>query len=465
MFAHVSNIGKLKSIGPLSDSRHHYEWMCMRHLFPAMGLLQEWQKPTTPQGPDMEDGRNSPDKGFISDLAFSKDGKHLLAASSNGDVHLFDPNNQKLRATLNISSNAVLKVLFVGEKHFVTASTDNCILLWDIRNTQRAVNALKGHKNLIRTLDYHEPSGKLISSSYDGNVRYWHVASHQVEREDADGEETASYRGILLKCSDLNRIAINWFSEKLLLITSKGVIFSISNLSVEHLMADIRFARFDDSLPLLLSWITPNTSTNRRNTIRIIHSSDYSIDPQFTVSKIHQLTTHPNLPLALVRFSATHRTIYSNKMKDWTSVYKLDQTIPVDDSVICDTVRAYGTDIVEENLVFTHEETRYSTMFEKKSCFSKCGRVIASPDKTGARLLGFSDNLDTPLSARKTQSTTDCSLLSDSSLWSNEPSTLYPVATITRGTDSVMCTRFSETGLLLVLGETEGRVSFHQPHL
>jgi WD40 repeat protein len=430
-----------------------------------MSLLQEWQKPT-PLGQNVEAGRSSPDRGFISDLAFSGDGKHLLAASSNGEVYLFNPNNQKLRTVVSTSDNAALKVLFVGEWYFTTASTDNCIMLWDMRNTHQAINSLRGHKNVIRTLDYHKPTGKLISSSYDGDVRYWHVGSYQVEREEVDREENANYRGILLKCTDLNRIAINWCSEKLLLVTSKGVIFSISNLSIDHLKNDIPYARLDDTLPLLLSWITPNTSTNRRNTIRIIHSNDYSVNPQFTVSKIHHLTTHPVLPLALIRFSGTQKTLYSNKMKDWTTIYRLDQTIPVDDNVICDTLRAYGTDIVEENLIFASEETRYATMFEKRSCFSKCGRVVASPHKTGVRLLAFSEQLDTPLLARKAHPD-NFSVLSASSLWCDEPSSMCVVATIARETDSVMCAQFSEagSGFLLALGEMEGRVSFHQPHL
>lgn len=100
-------------------------------------------------------------------------------------------------AVINVSDTAALRVLFAGDRNFVTASADHSILLWDIRNVRQAVNCLKGHTNLIRTLDYHESSNKLISSSYDGSVRYWHLPSYHVEREDADTKETASYRGVM----------------------------------------------------------------------------------------------------------------------------------------------------------------------------------------------------------------------------------------------------------------------------
>lgn len=83
--------------------------------------------------------------------------------------------------------------------------------------------------------------------------------------------------------------------------------------------------------------------------LRIINSDDYSIDPQFTVSKIHQLTTHPKLPLALIRFSAKQKTLYSNKARDWTSIM-LDLTIPLHDTL--DALKAYRTNTTEDNLLF-----------------------------------------------------------------------------------------------------------------
>lgn len=100
--------------------------------------------------------------------------------------------------------------------------------------------------------------------------------------------------------------------------------------------------------------------------------------------------------------------------------------------------------------------------YSKKSCFSKCGRVVASPDKNGIRLLAFSEKLDTPMSARK-MLLANFDVHSKSSLWSYKPNSMYTIATIARDTDSVMCTQFSEAaGLLLAVGEAEG---FHQPQL
>ncbi len=452
-------------IGPVSDSSHNQDLRWLRLLYPRMSVYKEWQK----SGPELEeDGRSTPHDGFISDLAFSKDGRKLLAGSSNGDAYLCDPNTHKFAAVIKASEDSTLRVLFVGDRNFVTAATDNSIKLWDVRNTQTSINTLNGHTNFVRSLDYDESSCKLISSSYDFNIRYWHVPSYQIKREEneTDSDESTNYRGIFFKCPDITLTAISWHCSKMLCINSRGALYAINNLDLDHLKEDMKYARFDNTLPLLLSWITPNASTTRRNSLKIIDSSEYNVNPQYSVSKVHHLAVHPTLPVAMIRFSTSYKTLYSSKMKDWTSVYKLDSNLSVNDLSKFNTVKAFGSDILEENLLFASEETRYCTMFEKKPSFSKCGRVLASPEKNGVCLLGFSEKLKMPLTLDDTPSMLGPSMLGTAAgTWTHEPNKMHTIATIPRETDSVMCTRFSEVGLQLAVGETCGRISFHQPRI
>lgn len=482
MFASIRENQHKLYRGPVSDSTHQREWHCLRLLYPAMCPCREWQcRPTGPS--PSESGHGIPEEdeeedGFISDLAFSEDGRNLLAASSSGRAYLFDPNMHRLLFSVNVSSDPTLKVKFVSSRNFITASADNVIRLWDVRDLRKPVNALRGHKNLIRSLDYEQESCMLISSSYDCSVRYWHLPSYQLGRregepeEEVDSEESSGYRGVLFACPDLNQVTVSWCSRKLLCINSKGVIFVVSNLDTTHLKEDVKFAQFNSTLPLLLSWILPNTSSNRRNSLKIIDSNDYNTSPQYSVSKIHHLDTHPHLPVAMIRFSSSHRTQYSNRSRDLTSVYKLDHAHPVSDVCKLDMVKAYGTDIMEENLLFCCEQARYCTMFEKKPSFSSCGRVIASPEKNCVKILAFSQKLDMPISENSI--TTAPRTLSNvigasvSNLWaSREPNGMVTVASIPREVDSAMCTRFSSpaSGLVLAVGESGDRVSFHQPRL
>lgn len=459
MFRYTRECSSKLYTGPMSDSAHHHDLKWMRMLYPRMTMFKELRKFVAEN-----DGRCTPIDGFIGDLAFSKDGRKLLAASSTGEVYMCDPNTYKFSAQIKASDDATLKVLFTDERYFVTTATDCIIKLWDVRNTKRCISTLRGHTSIVRSLDYDEDSCKLISSSYDFNIRYWHIPSYQIEREEneSDSEETALHRGVFFKCPDFALSAISWPCKKLLCVNSKGVIFAIDNLDIAHLKKDMRYARLDDTLPLLLSWITPNPSSTKRNSLKVIDSSDYNVSyPQYSVNKIHHLAIHPSLPVALIRFSTSYKTLYSNKMKDWTSIYKLKTKYVVPDIASFNAVRAFGADILEENLLFASEETRYCTMFEKKPSFSKCGRVLASPDKNGVRLLGFSENLDMPLA--EDADVPPPPLASEARAWGHEPSKLHTITTIPRETDTVMCTKFSEVGLQLAVGETRGRISFHQP--
>ncbi len=276
--------------------------------------------------------------GFITDMAFSMHDKEMVAACSTGDVYMLDPRSQRATSVLK-TSHSVLKVIFLGGgggggKYFVSGSADNAIRIWDIRNTRRTVNTLCGHSNVIRSLDYDTISSKLISSSYNDYARYWHIPSYLREgREvaDIDSEDTASQRGVLFKCPDINQICINWSCKKLLCITSKGVMFVINNLNMDRLKEDMRIIKFDDSLPLLLSWIKPDSSTNRQNYIKIIRDEDYNPNLPGAVSKIHHVTLHPHLPIALLRFTTLERmtATRTRKVRDWTCIYNLETALQV----------------------------------------------------------------------------------------------------------------------------------------
>ena len=424
-----------------------------------MKLYSEWQKPVC-------DGEQT-EEGFISDLAFSKDNRRLITASSSGDVSMFDPHSHKLTSVIE-GSCPVLKVCFVADKYFISGLANSNILLWDVRNTKKTVNVLKGHSKLIRSLEYHSESSKLISSSYDGNIRYWHIPSYQAsERENSDNEETSQYRGILFKCPDVNQVAFDWYNQKLICLNSKGNMFVVDNLSIDHLKEDVKYKKFDDSLQLLLSWINPNAS--KRNSIRIISGEDYNPTPFSIISKIHHISTHPKQKVVLIRFSTSQRTLQGQQHKDWTCIYNLEQVTTVnEDPKVTSSFRAFGTDVIVENLLYAKEETRYSTMIEKKASFSPCGRVIASPEKHGVQLLSFSEKHDEPLDLPlyiKGSNILPSSDIFEQKFLSHTRNSLHPVANIPRNVDTVVCTKFSEVGLMLTVGEMKGILSFHQPRI
>ena len=448
-------------LGSVPASTYNQQWRTLQTLYPLMKFHKEWKKPKV-----VSEGYEDPcpEDGFVCDINFSEDGKKMVAGSSIGDVHLFDPNIQKHVATMN-TSHYVLRVCFTGNTQFAVGLSDSSILLWDIRNVKAPVNTLLGHSKLIRGLEYDEESHQLISTSYDGQIRYWHIPSYQVERGDYDNSETTRYRGILFKCPKVEQTSVSWESRRMVCVNSKGVIFSISNLDLDHLGEDLGMVRLDDTLPLLMSWIMPNASTNKRNAIRIVEGFDYNPHDNSTVSRIHHILLHPRLPLVLVRFCTTTSDHLNITKRDWLSVYSLQNVFDVTDGSKSEAVKAYGIDIMCDSLLYNVEISRYCVLSEKKVCFSKCGRLVASPDKHGINLMSFSHDLDFPVLTKRNGS---ISALFEPSFYSNNSTPdLHTVLHIPRGSDAVMCTKFSESGggLLLTAGEKDGKISFHLPKL
>ena len=91
---------------------------------------------------------------------------------------------------------------------------------------------------------------------------------------------------------------------------------------------------------------------------------------------------------------------------------------------------AFGANVLQDILVFATEEARYASFREKQPSFSLCGRVIASPDIDGVKLLRFSDNMGTcssPVSTKRTACPMDS--LFNAGYWpSSSPSPLQQVA-------------------------------------
>ena len=461
--------------GRTSDQTLLREWYVAKLLYPKLKLRNTWTVP--PREDDepasLEDADNN---GFISDLAFSRDGRKLVAGCTNKNLYIFEPNTGKSRAIIRgAHADAITRVCFVSETQFVSGSADASIALWDIRKSVQSVNMLLGHTKPIRSLDYDYGEDLLVSSSFDCTLRYWYIPSLQVERSNTENEETENYRGVFLTCPNLTQASLfqDFESRKIACLNTQGTLYIIDNLNLRKLKSDMSGKRLDDSLALQLSWFTPNADLSRRNRLRIIQSDDYCPDVRAKVSKIHFVTFHPSLPLLLLRVSTTKRITLQPEIKDWTCLCNLQQVLGVSqDGTFSNhytAVGAFGTDILEEKLIYAEEEKRFATLREKRSSFSKCGRLIASPGKHGVQLLSFSKELHLPLDYKKDKNESGCSQQSEMSslfsaqFWPTMTKRLTTVSLLERPVDSTMCVRFSPHDFLLAVGDANEHVSFFQP--
>ena len=115
----------------------------------------------------------------VSSVAFSTDERTLASGSHDTTIKLWDPYNQKLRATLEGHTNFVTSVAFSPDGRILASgSGDNTIRLWDVVATE-SIAILEGHTDKVLAVAFSPDSRTLASGSDDQTIRLWDVATHQ----------------------------------------------------------------------------------------------------------------------------------------------------------------------------------------------------------------------------------------------------------------------------------------------
>ena len=454
-------------VGSVSDSSFYTEWALARSWFPRMCLHREWDSrecyPRDVVVPTEGTSRgDSNDSGFISDLDFSPSGRLLVASSSSNSLFLLDPNissRDVVKVLDKPHGDAISKVRFVSDYQFVSGSADSTISYWDIRNSSEALNFLRLHQQPIRSLQYFPEKEFLISSCQEGIIRFWHLPSFSVKREQ---EESPHTHGILLKCPNLRQCYFSE-SEKLAAFSNNfNTLFTIHNLDIEQLKEDLSTIIFDESLSMQLCWIRPNAMPNRRNRVKTANNLEYSPLEFGEVSRLSHLSINKS-SVGLLRLRTSYKRGIGQTVKEWTCVCKLKEDVSSSSNPLEQYVQTFGSNVIYGMVLYAKEELVYSHFNEKHPSLSLCSRVIASPDKHGVQLLKFSPEMDTCLCPRSKKKH-EFSILYEDEDMAATPSPMELFAHLPAPEKSVLCCKFSPVDqTLLAVGDTEAKVKFFRP--
>ena len=401
----------------------------------------------------------------ILDMSFSSDGKILIAGSADKNIYTFDPNTGKGTGSIKRAHNEdIVSTCYIKDYQFVSGSVDSTIALWDLRKSTEAVNVLQGHGSCIRELAYNENCGDmLLSSSLDSTIRYWHIPSFQSQNDHqiSDNEENEHYRGVLANCPNLSQLDLSPSGQLLTVVNSQGSVYIVYNLDIIQLSRIMKTLRFDDGLIMQLAWFNPNCSLTKKNRIRVITGDDYVPPHQGSVGKVLGIKFHPIHCFLLMRVSLSE--IMGFGMAEWTCGVNLRQLQSSFDSSWI-TIHSYGSEVVEETLMFSRQEER-SGLTDRKYSYSSCGRIFLSPGKSRVSLLGFSSNLDDPYACGKKKRRFpfgDMFMNADSFGSCNN---FAEIGSISMQDGEVSCAKFSPVGILLAAGDKNGQVGFYQPSI
>ena len=431
-----------------------------KKLYARLNVRDTWEYESPPA--DLQTAR---DPGFITDLDFAPNGRYSVASCANKDAYIFNCHNGTLVQRFeNAHNDAVSRVRFVSDYHFVSGAVDGTMALWDIRKPGAEVGKLIGHTKSVRSIDFHSSLEWIISTALDGQVRFWYLP---IIGSQAVGEcdENSPYRGVLLTCPNFNQACLGP-NALVLCKNASSTIFAIDNLDLLHLREDFKNKRLDDSFKFQMSWFTPNASPTKRNRIRVFECDDYSPMAGATISSLSHVTLHPYLPLVLLRLTTNRRTSCRQELKDWICICTLQETYRQHSDQMSNIgflMAGFGSNVVEETLLFQSEEERFASFREKRVSFSNCGRLIASPSKFGVRILSFSQDIHSVDELQILKKSTTAG-----SVWPFQlqgPAELFTCCSIERPTGSTICCKFSPTDTTLAVGDSNNQVSFCQPIL
>ena len=462
-------------LGAEAETTFYTDWSLSCSLFPRVRLRDAWDSrrcmPTDVMVPTALSVLGDDDRsGFISDLDYSPGGRLLVASSSSNSLFVLDPNlGSVVKTFYKPHKDAISKVRFVGEYQFVSGSADSTIGYWDVRSPAKALNFLQCHNKPIRSLHYFPDNGYLVSSCQDGHVRFWYLPSYVARESNQQHDDNLDLlQGLILKCSNLNQCFFSEFHEMAIISNHSGTMFIIRNLNIPYLNEDLGNIVFDDTSQMQLCWFKPNALPNKRNRVSVVESSEYSPIGDATVSNMAHLSLHPSFPVALLRLTTSRLTYnVSREVKDWTCVCRMSEKSCTTSNELGKYMEMFGSNVMEGMLLYAKEETRFASFREKQPSFTVCGRVIASPDSQGVRLMKFSLNMGTcvsPVMARKNPCEMDSLFYAGD--WPAEPSSLELITHLPGPQKSVLCCKFSpRDNSLLAVGDADGQVRFYNPKL
>ena len=129
------------------------------------------------QGEDLTETRYVETGVWITDVAFSPDGKMLATGADNGAVTLWNTSDGRAVRVLSGMSDWVRSIAFSPDgKTLAAGAIDTTIKLWEVASG-REVRVLSGHSGPVLSIAF-SPDGELLASGAgDNTVRLWDVAN------------------------------------------------------------------------------------------------------------------------------------------------------------------------------------------------------------------------------------------------------------------------------------------------
>ena len=109
--------------------------------------------------------------------SFSPDSRHIVTASLNGTVRVWDAETFRVLHVLRVKRARVNSAVFSHDgRSIVTANDDFTVRVWDVES-ERALRLLEGHKTWIFSAVFSPDDKRIVTACDDSTARVWDAGS------------------------------------------------------------------------------------------------------------------------------------------------------------------------------------------------------------------------------------------------------------------------------------------------
>lgn len=381
--------------------------------------------------------------GSVFNVDFSPDDKYVVAVFARNAFEVYDPRlDKKVHSHRNAHEDCVNCVTFISDVQFATCSDDSDIRLWDARNLSSSLSVLRGSLSWVKNVEYDRNSGLLFSIAFNDGVRYWDL-DNVGRYETAD----ANLDNCIQTLRDPVRMRIAPDGTKMFITSRKNTCLVIN---------DFDGARFSE-VEVHIGDVVRKALTTHEELESLSHNRPtlHTICGRLGARKdriVMSATFHPSSDLVGLRFTDVNESMIGNTIiQETTILYDLRP----------ETYSPYVTpdQAHDKYLRYVDDPSpEDSTEFIKEICFSRDGRVLASPYKDGVRLFAV-DPICTPadifFEKRYHSSYKDYACLGFEEIM------LIPSI----HSSSVLTCSFAHTDYILASGSLAGTIAFSSPQI
>lgn len=315
--------------------------------------------------------------GSVFNLEFSPKEDFVVTVHAGRAFEVYDPRvRKKIHCQRGAHDDCVNCVTFVSPSQFATCSDDTTIRLWDLKNLRFPLGVLRGHRNWVKNIEYDRTSGRLFSIAFQDGVRYWDIEDLAAYSNDDDDRDN-----LIVTLDDPLRMRLAPDASKMFISSRKSQCLIINDFDGKGLT--------EGSVQELHSNFLRNRSTHRSQALQERLKQLPSNRPSLHFLCGHQgmqkcrmvmsVAFHPSGDFVGMR----HTDVSDGRIKqELTSLLDLRQD-------------SYSPLVGIKHV--HHKYLRYiddnspseSRDYIKEICFSRDGRVLASPHENGVRLLAI----------------------------------------------------------------------------